>query len=789
MADNPVSILFGAALASDAKEQITKQIESIGVDAKLSPRLADKALEQMSKDVSAALIKGFKIDTILSDSMKNAIRNVLSEANGEFGLKLKIEDLDLSEIDKSIGTIGKKLQKKIGESTKGSPTQHLQGLEQEYEKASEAAMAFEKAAQKALAQSTRDIEKRIAAVKKLGDAYADYRNNPDALADVGAKLSTFRGAQESGDGMAAAYAWTQLERSIALAEDKLESFKAVTNNDATWDKLAENIENVLKKFDTFNGKMDESIKARDNFVEKFAKDFSFGADGVKVSDNVDRSTAHYEKMSAAVRDAYIEVERLESAYADSVLGLRKTKGIERLNNLKEITGAFKGNADFLRQYDDILANFGKGSAKSISLAEKQMLNFRQELSKTGMLTESLGDRLNNMFTKFTQWFSVSQIVMGVVNSVKSAGRELIGVDTYLTEISKSSDRAAESLSRLKNTGFADANSLGQNVKNYLSAAQEFSRAGFNTEGKTEDLAKLSLLTQTAGDVTAETANKYLIATNAAYNYQGSVEKLNAVLDSQNQVTNRNAVNLTDLAEATSIVGSQAAQTGIGIDQLTAALATIISTTQQDAASAARGFRTIIMGLSEVTGELDDGSQVTVEDVKKIEAALSAVGVQMKEIGANGEVVLRPTMDVVADLQEAFSQLDANSIERANIINAFGKNRSNTLVALLSNAETYKKILGDYQNAGGSAAAEAAKTAESVQGRLNTIANTWLSIVDKFASPDAMKTILSGIQGILNAINGFASIGGSLSNITALGALFLSLSQNIGRMMPLIPATE
>lgn len=44
-----------------------------------------------------------------------------------------------------------------------------------------------------------------------------------------------------------------------------------------------------------------------------------------------------------------------------------------------------------------------------------------------------------------------------------------------------------------------------------------------------------MLAQAAGDLTSDTANSYLLASNAAYNYQGNVEKLNAVLDGQNEI--------------------------------------------------------------------------------------------------------------------------------------------------------------------------------------------------------------------------------------------------------------
>lgn len=50
-----------------------------------------------------------------------------------------------------------------------------------------------------------------------------------------------------------------------------------------------------------------------------------------------------------------------------------------------------------------------------------------------------------------------------------------------------------------------------------------SRSGFYGD-KGEALAQQSLLAQAAGDMTADLANKYVLATNAAYKYEGNAEK-------------------------------------------------------------------------------------------------------------------------------------------------------------------------------------------------------------------------------------------------------------------------
>ena len=60
--------------------------------------------------------------------------------------------------------------------------------------------------------------------------------------------------------------------------------------------------------------------------------------------------------------------------------------------------------------------------------------------------------------------------------------------------------------------------------------------------------------------------------------------------SQNYITNRNALNMENLADATKLAASQAAQSGVEISELTAAVGTMVATTQQGGDVAGRAFK-------------------------------------------------------------------------------------------------------------------------------------------------------------------------------------------------------
>lgn len=81
-----------------------------------------------------------------------------------------------------------------------------------------------------------------------------------------------------------------------------------------------------------------------------------------------------------------------------------------------------------------------------------------------------------------------------------------------------------------------------------------------------------------------------------------------------------------------------------------------------------------------------------------------------------------------------------------------KYRGNQLAALLANWDKYKKILGDYQNAEGSAAQEAEKTAQSWEGSLNRLSNSWTDLVANITDSSTMTTGINFINGIVQGVD-------------------------------------
>lgn len=368
-----------------------------------------------------------------------------------------------------------------------------------------------------------------------------------------------------------------------------------------------------------------------------------------------KNNSSAEKLESDIRNLTNRVETFASTNKRATESLKLMRnGVTFADEWKRITEQLKsGNLDdnAIRRLSNDLRNF-QAEAKNANLT-------------TSKFFTDMGSQLKMLVTR---WLSL----YAVIGRVTSALNDLKEVDKILTEIAKSSDVTRESLEELGNAAFETANRYGRTAADYLYGVQEFSRAGFRGDQLT-GLTEVSLLAQSAGDIETDLANSYVIATNAAYGYKGSVEELTEVLDRQNYVTNNYALNMTDLANATKIAASQAAQSGVEIDEMTAALATMISSTQQGGEIASRALRGILMNIQQVKGEVGDGEEdITTESLSKYEKAAANLGVALKEV-KDGVVVLRDPMQVLNDLAVAFNKESDDSIKKAELINAVGGN--------------------------------------------------------------------------------------------------------------------
>ena len=369
--------------------------------------------------------------------------------------------------------------------------------------------------------------------------------------------------------------------------------------------------------------------------------------------------AVWDEYEATLKSVKNQMSQTEKEAGRLATASEKITTIASLKNyLSKNTGIDTKSKDTINSWLNELesgADVAKSKTDEMTASLKKLDAEQRQAGKLGL---SLADSFKQQAKTFTSWITVSGAVMLVVSGIKNAFSELKDVNTILTEISKTNDSlSADNLVKLGQESFATASKYGQKATDYLTSVQEMNRSGYYGELGNQ-MAELSTLAQSAGDMTADVSQQYLLATNAAYKYQGSVEKLNAALDGQNEITNRNSVDMTTMATATSKAASVAETTGVKINELSAVIGTVEASTKETGEEVGTGIKSLFINLQNVNSA-------------KIVKTLDDAGVAMTKM-VNGSKEMRTPIEILQDLQKVYNSLDSKDPLKAEITTNIGQ---------------------------------------------------------------------------------------------------------------------
>lgn len=376
---------------------------------------------------------------------------------------------------------------------------------------------------------------------------------------------------------------------------------------------------------------------------------------------------------------------------------------------------------------------------------RNVQNTGKSLQVASRNAESFRNGIGSTILTMAKFRIASAAINLVATGFKDAFKEMKNVDSEMVTIRKVTGYAADQMARLSNNAYSLASKYGRTASEVMSGESVFARAGYTDQ--IEQLGELNLLLQNVGDISADSAASFIIATDAAYRFGGSQEKLMAVIDGLNEITNRHATDMGKMTEGMTIAGSVFAESGESIETFAALLGTATAATQRSGSEMARGLRTILMNLRQIRGETEDGELI---DGESIAAAAKALK-DYANISTMENGKLRKASDVLADLASKWATLDET--QRSAISEAIaGKRQANILMALMGNWGTYQQMLGDYAAGAGSALKENEIYLESWAAKVNQIKASWTELVSSIVSTDFIKQVLSGVFLTLEDIN-------------------------------------
>lgn len=382
--------------------------------------------------------------------------------------------------------------------------------------------------------------------------------------------------------------------------------------------------------------------------------------------------------------------------------------------------------------------------------------------------------------KIAAWTRAAKVAVTAVavKATKEALSDMKEVDSELANIRKVTGASAEVIAQLGEASYDTASKYGVAAKEYLEAATSFAKAGKENYAA---LAELAIKTQLAGDVTAETASKFLLAADAAYKMNGDITQLSQVLDKANELDNNYATSIEKIAEGFPIVANTAHMANMSIEELMASLGTITAVTQQTGRKAATALRALILN---ITGEIgatveEEGEEmftVTEESVKSMSDALRKYGSDAVKTAIDLGKVVDP-MEAIHSLAQAWANGDLTESGLFSILSAVGgKLRTEQLVALVQNFDMVESQIASMSDAAGSADKEITNLLDTWEKKAEQLSNSWTKFVSHILKTDTIKQALDILRQIVETLDAFIQtpIGNATLKVVGLTTAFNGL---------------
>ena len=490
-----------------------------------------------------------------------------------------------------------------------------------------------------------------------------------------------------------------------------------------------------------------------------------------------------------------EIRKMASSAGDNILGdfnyIEVQKTVNAINTLeKALDSAFDTNLNTINieKFNQHLKNSHLNVQELYTNLNRAGIIGRQSFVGVAQTVSTLGQsikRTNKLVEEFRQTFENTVkwgISSGLWNTMLSSTQQayyyVIDLDESLNNIRVVTGKSADEMSRFAKEANKTAKELAVSTKAYTEGALIYYQQGLDSETVktlTDITAKTSNVTgqsmETVSEQLTAVWNGYQVANQAAKEGMGVYEKY---VDKMAAVGAATAADLEELATAMSKVASAANSMGVGFDELSAQIATIVSVTRQAPESVGTALKTIYARL----GDLQ------VDGVDEFGVSLGTVSSQLKTMGVdimdtNGN--MRDMDDVMTEVAEKWNTWTDAQKEAAAVAMA-GKRQYNNLIALFDSWGMYEDTLKTSMNAAGTLNKQQEIALESLSNKLDKMTVAAEKFYDALFDEKAIGSMIDGLTAILDMLGGLTESLGGLNTILPIlsGLLIKTFSNSIGQ---------
>ncbi|WP_024348486.1 phage tail tape measure protein [Lacrimispora indolis] len=504
-----------------------------------------------------------------------------------------------------------------------------------------------------------------------------------------------------------------------------------------------------------------------NEVDKTIKDLQKAAQeqaietGLKINkSDVKNVQKDLKGVSSAVTKLVSDSQRL------SKTNTIKTWADNNSKAMKLLGADINGVLDKLRN-----PNLSRTGFKEIN-AEFEQIKFNAR--EAGLLGKTVGDSFKDMGSKFVSWVTVSGGIMTAITGLKKMKDAVIEIDTAMTNLYKVTDETSSKYNNFLEKANANAQKLGRSVSSLITQAAEWAKLGFSID-KSAELAQVSSIYANVGEVDDKTAVSDMVTAMKAFNVQASDSIL--IIDKLNALGNQYAVSSADLGEGLRNSASALALAGNDIDQ-SLAMITAMSEVTQNASESGNALKILSMRLRGMKGELEALGEESdgIESISKIQTQLLNLSNNKVNI-FDDHGNFKSTYEIMKDIANVWESM--SQVDQADMLEIIaGKQRGNSIAALLTNMSQAQNALDSSVESSGSAYAEQEKWMQSIEAKAGQFEAAFQSLSNTVIDSELVKffvdlgtTGVKGLDSLASAIKYINSLGGNISSIGGtLGAL-------------------
>lgn len=288
----------------------------------------------------------------------------------------------------------------------------------------------------------------------------------------------------------------QLSQQIAIAQQELGKLNKIEDSRATQPAQ----------------KLQESISSAQALLAN-------GAVGV----GVDQLTAKTNELTQATKEATIARKELDSQIKEEkalVIASKATdSSLQNIAKMKQQWSMMSPlEKEQLNQYEAAL-NQAKidGNVAAMQRLNAQFKEFRSNLIIAGKNTGTLFDSFKKAADKFSGWYSVSQIIMSVVNRMKQGIQAVKDIDKAMTDLKKVTDETVQGYNQYRIDASVRSKEMATSLTDYMNATTNFARMGESLEDA-QALGEVAVMYKNVGDEveSIDDATNSLISTMEAF---------------------------------------------------------------------------------------------------------------------------------------------------------------------------------------------------------------------------------------------------------------------------------